>query len=69
MWGEERCIQGFGRKTGEKDYLENPGVNGRTILRWTFSKWDVGSMEWIELAQDRDWGRALVTAVRNLRVP
>ena len=25
----------------ERDHLEDPGVDGRVILRWIFRKWDV----------------------------
>jgi len=49
--------------------LGDPGVDRRIILRWTFRKWDVGGMDWIELAQDRDRWRALANAVMNLQVP
>jgi hypothetical protein len=37
---------------GKKEPLEDPGVEGRIIFRRIFRKWD-GSMEWIDLAQDR----------------
>jgi hypothetical protein len=26
----------------ERDYLEDPGMDGRIILRWLFRRWDVG---------------------------
>jgi len=26
----------------ERGHLEDPGVDGRIILRWIFRKWDVG---------------------------
>jgi hypothetical protein len=52
-----------------RDHFEDPGVDGRIILRWIFGKWDVGDMDWIDLAQDRGRWRALVYAVTNLRVP
>ena len=51
-----------------RDHLENPGADGRIILRWIMMKWD-GGMDWIDLAQDRDRWRALVNAVMNLRFP
>ena len=53
----------------ERAHLEDPGVDGRIILRWIFREWDMGGMGCIDLAQDRDWWRALVNAVMKLRVP
>jgi hypothetical protein len=53
----------------EKAHLEDPGVDGRIILKWIVKKWDGGVMDWIDMAQDRNRWRALVSAVMNLRVP
>jgi hypothetical protein len=52
----------------ERDYLEDPDVDGRIILRWIFRKWDVGYWDWIDLVQDRDRWQALVNVVMNLWV-
>ena len=57
----------IGKPEGKK-HLEEPGVDGRIILKWIFRKWD-GDMDWINLAQNRNRWRALVNAVMNLRVP
>jgi hypothetical protein len=38
----------------ERGHLEDPGVDGRTILRWIFKNLDVRGMDGIELAVDRD---------------
>jgi hypothetical protein len=52
----------------EGDHLEESGTYWRIILKWIFKKWD-GVMDWIDMAQDRDRWRAVVSAVMNLRVP
>jgi hypothetical protein len=36
---EKRCAQGFDWETcGERDHLEDPGVDGRIRLRWIYRK-------------------------------
>jgi hypothetical protein len=48
--------------------LENPGVDGRIILKWVFERLD-GGMMWIYLIDARDMWRAVLNTAMNLRVP
>ena len=42
--GEERHYTGISLgNLRERDHLEDPGVDGRIILRWLFRKWNVGA--------------------------
>jgi len=50
-----------------KSHLEDPGIDGRTILKWIFRKWDGGVNDWFDVVQDRDWWQALENAVKNFR--
>jgi hypothetical protein len=68
-YGEERGVHRVlvGKPEGKRP-LGDPGVDGRIILRWIFRKLEGGCMDWMELAQDRDRWRALVSKAKNLRV-
>jgi hypothetical protein len=48
--------------------LEDPGIDGRIVLKWIFERLG-GGVDWIALAQDRDKWQAVVYTVMNLRVP
>jgi hypothetical protein len=41
-----------------RHHLEDPGEDGRIILRRIFRKWD-GGMDWIDLAQNKTGGGRL----------
>jgi len=56
-WGNQR----------KRDHLEDPGVDGRIILRWIFSKWNVGA--WTGLMWLRRGTGGVVNVVMNLWVP
>jgi len=49
-----------------RDHLEDLGVDGGVMLKWILKKWDVGGMDWIDVAQDRDRWRAVVNVVRGV---
>jgi hypothetical protein len=69
IWGRREVHTGFWwGDLKEGDHLGDPRVDGRIILKRIFKKWDLG-MDWIQLAQDRDRWRSLVSAVMNLRFP
>jgi hypothetical protein len=42
MWGRGEAYAGFWwGNLRERDHLEDPGIDGRIILRWIFRKWHV----------------------------
>jgi hypothetical protein len=42
--GEERCIQGFSvGNLREGGHLEDPGIDGRIVLKWIFERLGVGA--------------------------
>jgi hypothetical protein len=48
--------------------LEYLSIDGRTISKWIFKKWD-WDRDWTDVVQDRDRWLALVNAVMSVRSP
>ena len=58
----------MGKPEGRKP-LGRPRSRWEDNIKMDLQEVGCGSMAWIELAQDRDRWRALVSAVMNIRVP
>jgi hypothetical protein len=69
-YGESRCIHRvLVRKSERKTPLARPRRGWEDNIKMDLQEVGYGGMDWIDLAQDRDWWWALVNAVMNIRVP
>jgi len=51
LWGEARCIGGFGRgNLRERDNVQDSRMDGMIILKWIFQRLGCGVIDWIDLA-------------------
>ena len=67
--GGESVYRVLAGKPGGKRPLGRPRRRWQDNIRMDFREVGCGCVDWMELAQDRDRWRALVSAVMNLRVP
>jgi hypothetical protein len=65
----DECIQDLGGKTRRKETTRRPRRRWVDNIKMCLREIGWASMDWIELAQDRDQWRAFVKKVVNLRVP
>jgi hypothetical protein len=67
--GGERYAQGVGGKARGKEPLGRPRRRWEDNIMMDLQEVRGGCGNWVELAQDRDRWRALVSTVKKLRVP
>jgi hypothetical protein len=68
-WEKRNAYRILVGKPEGKRPLGKPRRKWKDNIRMDFRERGWGGMDWIDLAQDRDQWRALVSTVMNLRVP
>jgi len=68
--GERRDVYRMlaGKPEGKRP-IRSPRHRWEDDIKMVLQEMECGAMDWIELAEDRDRWRALVTEVMNVRVP
>ena len=70
VWGKREGCTGFWwGNLRERDLWGGPDADGGIIIKMNLQEVGGGCEDWMELAQDRDRWRALVSTVMNLWVP
>jgi hypothetical protein len=67
--GGERGAQGVGREPEGKRPLRRPRRRWEDSIKMDVQEAVGGRGDWMELAQDRNGWRTLVSTVKNLRIP
>ena len=66
--GRKRCAQGVGKPEGKRS-LGRPRRRREDNIKMDLQEVGMGYGDWMELAQDKDRWRSLVSTVMNFRVP
>jgi hypothetical protein len=64
----EKCTRFWWESPKERDHWEDQGDGGKMGSEWILGRLALGGVDWIQLSQNRDRWRAVVSVVMNLRV-
>jgi hypothetical protein len=63
------CTRCWWGNLRERGHWRDPDIDGKNNIKMTLQEVGRGGGDWMELAQDRDSWRALVSKLKNVQVP